>query len=103
MELFRGLHLFYTPGHTIGHYSLMVDMEGGRPLMFMADVSYTQAAYENDQQAGFHNDPVAGVRSIRRVKRLVRQHDAELFFTHDMESFRNYKLAPGHYGARRNA
>ncbi len=81
----------------------MVDMEGGRPLMFMADVSYTPAAYENDQQAGFHNDPVAGVRSIRRVKRLVRQHDAELFFTHDMESFRNYKLAPDHYGARRNA
>jgi 4-pyridoxolactonase len=38
------------------------------------------------------------VRSIRRVKRLVRQHDAELFFTHDMDSFRNYKLAPDHYG-----
>jgi 4-pyridoxolactonase len=98
VELFPGLRLFYTPGHTIGHYSLLVDVDGGRPLMFMADVSYTPAAYENDQQAGFHVDPVAGVRSIRRVKRLVRQYDAELFFTHDMESFRGYKLAPDHYG-----
>ena len=53
---------------------------------------------ENDQQAGFHVDPVAGVRSIRRIKRLVRRHGAELFFTHDMESFRTYKLAPDHYG-----
>ena len=76
----------------------MIDMDDGPPLMFMADVSYTPAAYANDQQAGFHVDPVAGVRSIRRVKRLVRQHGAELFFTHDMESFENYKLAPDSYG-----
>ena len=66
--------------------------------MFMADVSYTQAAFQNEQQAGFHIDPVAGVRSIRRVKRLVRQYDAELFFTHDMESYANYKLASDSYG-----
>ena len=98
VELFKGLHLFDTPGHTIGHYSLMVEPDGGRPLMFMADVVLHAGRYENDQQAGFHNDPVAGVRSIRRIKRLVREHDAELFFTHDMESFRNYKHAPDHYG-----
>jgi 4-pyridoxolactonase len=98
VEIAKGLRLFQTPGHTVGHYSLLVDIDGGRPLMFMADVSYTPAAFENDQQASFHNDPVAGVRSIRRVKRLVRQYDAELFFTHDMKSYANYKLAPDSYG-----
>jgi len=92
-----GVHLFYTPGHTIGHYSLLVEMDGRGPMMFMADVSYTPAAYALDQQAGFHNDPVAGVRSIRRVKQLVKEWDAEVFFTHDMDVFKTYKLAPDHY------
>ena len=70
VELFKGLHLFYTPGHTIGHYSLMVDMEGGRPLMFMADVSYTPAAYENDQQAGLPHRP-GGRRALHPARQAA--------------------------------
>ncbi|HLH67360.1 MAG TPA: N-acyl homoserine lactonase family protein [Solirubrobacteraceae bacterium] len=99
-----GIHLFHTPGHTIGHYSMLVELENGHPLLFMADVSYTAAAYENDQQAGFHHDPVAGVRSIRRIKRLAREWGAEVIFTHDMEAFRSYPLAPEpFFGARAGA
>ena len=89
-----GIHLFHTPGHTVGHYSMLVELDAGHRLLFMADVSYTAAAYANDQQAGFHNDPVAGVRSIRRIKRLAKDWDAEVVFTHDMEAFRAYPLAP---------
>jgi 4-pyridoxolactonase len=94
VEFAKGIHLFHTPGHTVGHYSLLVELEDARPKLFMADVSYTPAAYANDQQAGFHNNPVDGVRSIRRVKRLAKEWDAEVVFTHDMEVFRTYTLAP---------
>ncbi|ADB52548.1 4-pyridoxolactonase [Conexibacter woesei] len=99
VELADGVHLFHTPGHSIGHYSLLVELEGSRPLLFMADVSYTPAAYARDHQAGFHWNPVAGVRSIRRVKALARAWDAEIFFTHDMDEFETYKLAPSSYPA----
>jgi 4-pyridoxolactonase len=94
IEFAKGLHLFYTPGHTVGHYSLLVELEGSRPLLIMADVSYTAAAFANDQQAGFHNTPVEGVRSIRRVKQLAKEWDAEILFSHDMDVFRTYPLAP---------
>jgi 4-pyridoxolactonase len=94
VELFDGIHLFHTPGHTVGHYSMLVELEDSRPLMFMADVSYTAAAFAAEQQAGFHNNPVDGVRSIRRVRRLAREWGAEVIFTHDMEAFRSYALAP---------
>jgi 4-pyridoxolactonase len=94
LEFADGIHLFHTPGHTVGHYSMLVEIEGSQPLLFMADVSYTTAAYANDQQAGFHNNPVDGVRSIRRVKRLAKEWDAEVIFTHDMEIFKTYALAP---------
>jgi 4-pyridoxolactonase len=94
VEFADGIHLFYTPGHTVGHYSMLVELEGSSPLLFMADVSYTREAFANDQQAGFHNDPVAGVRSIRRVKRLAQEWGAEVVFTHDMDAFKDYALAP---------
>jgi 4-pyridoxolactonase len=94
IEFADGIHLFYTPGHTIGHYSMLVELHDGRPLLFMADVSYTRAAFANEQQAGFHIDPVAGVRSIRRCRRLAKEWDAEVVFTHDMEAFAAYALAP---------
>jgi len=94
VELVEGVHLFHTPGHTVGHYSMLVELQDSRPLLFMADVSYTRAAFANEQQAGFHNDPVAGVRSIRRCRRLAKAWDAEVVFTHDMEAFQSYPLAP---------
>jgi 4-pyridoxolactonase len=94
IEFADGIHLFHTPGHTVGHYSMLVELEHGRPLLFMADVSYTAAAFANDQQAGFHIDPVAGVRSIRRIKRLAKEWAAEVIFTHDAEAFQGYALAP---------
>jgi 4-pyridoxolactonase len=95
LELAPGLWLYETPGHTVGHYSLLV--QGARPLLFAVDVAYTAAALERGIQPGFHNDPVAGVRSIRRVKALAEEHGAEVFFSHDMEAWRGYKHAPDHY------
>jgi 4-pyridoxolactonase len=94
LQFADGIHLFHTPGHTVGHYSLLVERQDGHPLLFMADVSYTTAAFANDQQAGFHNNPVDGVRSIRRIKRLAKEWGAEVVFTHDMEVFGTYALAP---------
>jgi hypothetical protein len=31
------------------------------------------------------------------LKQLAEQHGAELFFSHDMEAYRNYKTAPDYY------
>ena len=94
-ELAKGLRLYETPGHTVGHYSLLV--EGPAPMLFAVDVSYTVDALEKGIQAGFHNDPVAGVRSIARVKKIAADHGAEIFYSHDMDAWRGYKHAPDFY------
>ena len=93
VELAPGLWLFETPGHTVGHYSLLV----GEKLLFAFDVTYTPAALEKEIQAGFHNDPVAGVRSIRRVRAVAAEHSADIFFSHDMDAWQTYKHAPDFY------
>jgi 4-pyridoxolactonase len=97
LELARGLQLFETPGHTIGHYSLLVTPDSGRPMVFAFDVVYTAEALEKGVQPGFHYDPVAGVRSIERVKQLAARHEADIFFSHDMDAWNGYKHAPDFY------
>lgn len=98
VELAPGIFLFETPGHTIGHYSLLVKSQSeARSLLFAFDVAYTAAAFEKGIQPGFHHDPCAGVRSIRRVKELAAEHDAELFYSHDMDAWQAYRHAPDSY------
>jgi 4-pyridoxolactonase len=95
IQLAKGIRLYETPGHTVGHYSFL--LEGERPMLFAMDVAYTAAAMDKGIQPGFHNNPVAGVRSIVRVKELAAQHGADVFFSHDMDAWRGYKHAPDFY------
>jgi 4-pyridoxolactonase len=97
VEFADGIRLFHTPGHTVGHYSMVLEREGGRPMLFCADVTYTRESWEKELISGFHNDPTANVRSVRRVKHLARRLDADVFFTHDMDAWNSYKHAPDHY------
>lgn len=97
-EILPGIRLFETPGHTAGHYSMLVEMKKGKNLLFAGDAAYTQESLDREIIAGFHLDPVASVESIRRLKYLAKIHNADLFPSHDMESFEKWKKAPQYYG-----
>lgn len=98
IELAKGVKLFFTPGHSIGHYSLLVEFGTRAPILFTIDAAYTQKSLETLCQASFHIDPVAGVASMRRVKQLAEDNEAELMFSHDMENFKTYKTGTQFYG-----
>jgi 4-pyridoxolactonase len=92
-----GIRLLHTPGHTVGHYSLVLEREGRAPMLFPADVTYTRETWEKEMISGFHNDPTANYVSLRRLKHLAGRLGAEVFFTHDMEAWETYKHAPDNY------
>jgi 4-pyridoxolactonase len=94
-ELAPGIQLLETPGHTVGHCSVL--LEGEQPLLFAMDVVYTAGAMEKGIQPGFHHTPVDGVRSIARIKQLAEERGAQVFYSHDMEAWGGYRHAPEHY------
>jgi 4-pyridoxolactonase len=47
--------------------------------------------------SSFHLDPTASLNSMKRLKVLAEKFDAELFFSHDLESFKNYKTGKDFY------
>ncbi len=91
VELAKGVKLIFTPGHSIGHYSLMVDFSRSASPSSSPSTPPTRREPRTLCQASFHIDPVAGVRSMRHVRKLAEDHGAELMFSHDMENFKTYK------------
>jgi 4-pyridoxolactonase len=96
-EIAKGLWLFETPGHTAGHYSMMVELANRRPMLFTADACYSQQNMDMMCISSFHLDPVASLLSMQRLKDLAEKYDAELFYSHDPKSFPDYIKAPGYY------
>lgn len=97
IELAKGVKLIYTPGHAIGHYSLYVELANRRPMLFTLDAAYTRKSYENSINAGFHIDPIAGVESMNKLKKIEQETGAEVLFSHDAESFANYQIGVNAY------
>lgn len=96
-EVAKGVTLFETPGHTAGHYSLMVRLADRRPMIFTGDACYAQRSMDLMAIPTLHVDPRKAYASMERLRDLAKEHDAELFFAHDKESFPKYLKAPGYY------
>jgi 4-pyridoxolactonase len=96
-EIAAGVQLFETPGHTAGHYSLMVRLPGRRPMLFTGDACYAKRGLDIMAMPSSHVDPVKGYQSLERLKALAEKYDAELFFSHDSESYKSYLKAPAWY------
>ena len=98
-EIAEGLTLFETPGHTISHYSLLAEPEGRQPMIFCGDACYTFETLERMIVGGFHLDPVDSISSLKRIKAMAKDYDAEIFPSHEMGPWNEWKHAPDHYGA----
>ena len=66
-------------------------------MIFAGDAAYTFENLEQEIISGFHLDPTASIESIRRLKRLAKAHEAEIYPSHEMEPFVEWKKAPEHY------
>lgn len=97
IDLAKGVKLIFTPGHAIGHYSLFVELGGRAPLLFTLDAAYTRKNYDNNINAGFHIDPIAGVESMQKLKKIEADTGAEVLFSHDAESFKDYRIGVNCY------
>ena len=96
-EIAKGLWLLETPGHTAGHYSLLIELKHRRPMLFTADACYSKKNMDMMCISSFHLDPTLSLRSMKRLRGLAEEHDAELFYSHDPESFAAYQTGARYY------
>ena len=96
-EVAKGVQLIETLGHSAGHYSLLVEFSGRKPMFFTGDAAMTPRNLEIMVIGGFHLDPVKGVQSLQRIKDVQAEYGAEIFFSHSMPEFEGWRKAPEWY------
>lgn len=83
-EVAPGVTAVLTAGHTPGHQSFVVDLEGGGGFVFAFDAADLTENIEHELPIGgvIGVDPAETVEPIRRLKRIAAE--------------RGYRLIPGH-------
>jgi N-acyl homoserine lactone hydrolase len=85
------VRLAYTPGHTLGHMSLVVRIAGGEFLV-VGDAAYTMRTIKESAMPYGPADEHEFKRSLREVQRYLEQTpDAAVCPGHDLEAFRALK------------
>ena len=84
-----GVRALMTPGHTVGHMSLFIELPRGRPVILCGDAADLTENLEDEVAPGFcwQDDTALALQSIRRLKALAREEGAQLWPNHDFAFF----------------
>ena len=88
--------IYFTPGHTPGHQSILVNLPNTGPMFFAADSCYTLENLDN-VLPGLVWSPGDAIKTLDRMKFLRDAHGVQLVTGHDPEAWQQYKKAPEYY------
>lgn len=98
MELFEGLTVYHTPGHTPGTLSLKVDLGNGQSFLFTTDTMFFKENFEEERPPGWLvRDMGAWWASLGKLKTIAARHNCYVVFGHDGDVFKQY-AQKGVYG-----
>ena len=91
------VQLIATPGHTVGHQSLLVQLEETGPVIISGDITYYQESYLSNGLPTFNVNRAQSKASLEKIKKLVEEQKAQLWIQHDQAQFDSLKLSPEYY------
>lgn len=90
------LIIYFTPGHTPGHQSLLVNLEKDGSFLLTSDACYSPDNLNNLALSSITTDSVAYMQNLR-VFRDMRNRGINIFIAHDPEAWEFVKQAPNFY------
>lgn len=92
-----GVHAIGSPGHTAGHMSLFIELQKGPPVILCGDAADLRENLIEEIAPGYcwQDNELLALASIRKLKMLARQENAELWPSHDMDFFQSLPRFPG--------
>jgi len=97
LELFPGVFLMLTPGHTPGSQSMVLNLQETGTVILPGDVLYTRESIDKDIPAGNSWNPAEAMVSLRRLVALCRREKGRIFITHQPGIWETLQRAPHCY------
>ncbi|QPC95638.1 MBL fold metallo-hydrolase (plasmid) [Mesorhizobium sp. INR15] len=95
LDLFPGVRLLTTPGHSPGHLSLLVSLPNTGQVLLTADAISRPAEIEG-RFAGSWNEEMA-IESAERILRIAKSCNAFVIYGHSPEQWPTLRKAPQFY------
>ncbi|MHB1126266.1 MAG: N-acyl homoserine lactonase family protein [Bacillota bacterium] len=97
LELLPGIKLISTPGHTVGHQSVIVELPRSGPVIFAGDAVYLEENIRWVLPPGNCWSAEASVRSLKNLRRIAVEEDAIILPSHDPDWWEGAKKPPAFY------
>src|SRR5579871_621770 len=91
------LTVLSTPGHTIGHQSLLVHLRKTGYVLLTGDAAHFQSNWDNRRVPGFNADKEKTLASMDKLARIINEKHAQLWINHDKPSNDARLHAPAFY------
>ena len=72
----------FLPGHTPGHYGLLVKLKSG-PVLISGDTVHAREAYELKAVPTFNTDRNQSLQSMERMEKIAKDTGAKIVIQHD--------------------
>jgi len=83
-ELFNGITVYHTPGHTPGTLSMRAALGNGEQFLFTSDTMFFKENYYDERPLGWLvRDMGAWWRSLAKLKRVAAAHKCKVILGHD--------------------
>lgn len=91
------LTILSTPGHTVGHQSLLVHLNKEGYVLLTGDAVHFQSNWENRRVPAFNADRQMSLASMDKLARVADVKHAQLWINHDKPSSDMRRHAPEFY------
>jgi N-acyl homoserine lactone hydrolase len=94
--LLPGVQAIATPGHTVGHMSMLIELPKGAPVLLAGDAADLQENLDDEVAPGtlWQGREQQAIDSIRKLKALARETGAQIWPNHDMAFYRSLPPFP---------
>lgn len=91
------VQIVFTPGHTPGHQSLLLELGEWGPTLLAADSVYTDEVLAPEGFPGVFSNREDTVRTLAMIREM-RRDGVRVIAGHDPQAWVGFRLAPDYYG-----